>query len=68
MGPPAHLPAVRDDALLRHYRGYALYRVASMTLGRAGAAKARPYLDRARDVLEPLVQGPTIAESYALDF
>ena len=55
-----------DDALLRHYRGYALYRAGSMTLGRDGAARARPYFDRARDVLEPLVQGPTIAESYAL--
>jgi len=55
-----------NDAMLRHYRAYALYRAGTMVFGRFGSGRARPYFDKARDVLEQLVEKPTIPESYAL--
>jgi len=55
-----------NDPLLRHYRGYALYRAGTMILGQLGAARARPYFDRAADALEPLARGATIPETYAV--
>jgi tetratricopeptide (TPR) repeat protein len=54
------------DALLQHYRAYALYRASTLAIGRDGGAAARPYLDKARDILEPLVKTKTIPETYAL--
>ncbi len=54
------------DAMIQHYRAYALYRAGTMVLGAAGAAKARPYFDQARDILEPLAKQQTIAETHAL--
>jgi tetratricopeptide (TPR) repeat protein len=54
------------DPMLLHYRAYALYRGSTLAMGRDGAAAARPYLDKARDILEPLVKKQTIPESYAL--
>lgn len=55
-----------SDALLRHYHAYALYRAGTMVYGRSGSGKARPYFDKARDILERLIDQPTIPESYAL--
>jgi tetratricopeptide (TPR) repeat protein len=55
-----------DDPLLRHYRGYALYRAGTAVFGQFGAARARAYFDRARDALEPLATRGTIPETYAL--
>ena len=54
------------DPLLRHYRGYALYRAGTLAMGQHGVARARPYLDRASETLEPLAEGATIPETYAL--
>ena len=54
------------DALLRHYRAYALYRAGALALGRDGAARARPYFEQARGELESLTAGATIPESWAL--
>lgn len=54
------------DPLLRHYRGYALYRAGTLAFGQYGAARARPYFDRASEALEPLAGGATIPETYAL--
>jgi Flp pilus assembly protein TadD len=54
------------DALLRHYRGYALYRAGTAQLGRSDAARARPYFDRAADALEPLTKESTIPETHAV--
>jgi hypothetical protein len=55
-----------SDGLLRHYRGYALYRAGTMVMGLHGAARARPYFDRAAEALEPLAKGATIPETYAV--
>jgi hypothetical protein len=55
-----------NDPLLRHYRGYALYRAGSLIFGQAGAARARPYFDRAAETLEPLAREATIPETYAV--
>ena len=55
-----------NHPLLRHYRGYALYRAGTTALGQFGAARARGYFDRALDDLQPLVKGATIPETYAL--
>ena len=60
------LAAYPDDALFLHYRGYALYRAGTLVFGRDGSAKARPYFERARDILEPLAKRPTIPETYGL--
>lgn len=54
------------DPLLRHYQGYALYRAGSLAFGVGGADRARPLLEKARDVLEPLAKGATIPETHAL--
>src|ERR1043165_248699 len=54
------------DAMIQHYRAYALYRAGSMVLGTGGAGKARPYFDRARDILEPLAKQTAIPETHAL--
>jgi tetratricopeptide (TPR) repeat protein len=55
-----------NDPLLRHYRGYALYRAGTVAFGMHGAARARPYFDRAGETLEPLARGATIPETWAL--
>jgi len=55
-----------QDGMLQHYRAYALYRGSTLAMGRDGKAAARPYLDKARDILEPLVKSKTIPESYGL--
>jgi tetratricopeptide (TPR) repeat protein len=60
------LAAFPDSPLLLHYRAYVLYEAGTLAIGRAGAAQARPYIEKARAVLEPLVKRETIAESYAL--
>jgi tetratricopeptide (TPR) repeat protein len=60
------LAAFPDSPLLLHYRAYALYRAGELALGRAGAAKAGPYFDKSRLVLESLTKRETIPESYAL--
>jgi len=60
------LAAYPDDAMLLHYRAYALYRAGTLVFGRDGSGKARPYFDRARDILEPLSKRPTIPETYGL--
>lgn len=55
--------------LLRHYHGYALYRLATAELGHEGSGRARPYVERARDVLERLAAdsaAPVLPETYAL--
>lgn len=58
--------AFPNEPLLLHYRAYALYRAGTAAMGLKGAAQARPYFEKARAALEPLVKGGTIAESYAL--
>lgn len=55
-----------NDPMLQHYRAYALYRASTLAMGRGGSAAGRPYLDKARDILEPLAKGRTIPETYAL--
>jgi tetratricopeptide (TPR) repeat protein len=60
------LAAHGGDALIQHYRAYALYRAGTMVLGTAEAGKARPYFDRARDILEPLAKQTGIPETQAL--
>jgi tetratricopeptide (TPR) repeat protein len=55
-----------NEALLQHYRAYALYREGTIVFGQNGSGRARPYFDKARDILERLVEQPTIPESYAL--
>jgi len=60
------LAAHPDDALLLHYRAYALYRAGSTAMDASEVERARPYLASARAILEPLVMSTTIPESYAL--
>ena len=54
------------DAMLLHYRGYALYRAGTLVFGRYGSGRARPYFEQAANVLEPLSRGTTIPETHAL--
>ena len=60
------LAAYPGDALLRHYQAYALYRTSNVVMGLDGSGRVRPYLDRTRDILEPLVNKQPIPESMAL--
>ena len=54
-----------NDPLLRHYRGYALYRAGTLVFGQSGA-RARTYFERAAADLELLAKGATIPETYAI--
>ena len=60
------LTAFPTSAILQHYHAFGLYRLAAMQLGTKGRDEARESLGRAREILEPLVRGETIPESYAL--
>jgi tetratricopeptide (TPR) repeat protein len=60
------LTAFPTSSILQHYHAYALYRAASMAIGQSGEAAARPYLGKAREILETLVRGETVPESHAL--
>jgi tetratricopeptide (TPR) repeat protein len=53
------------DAWLQHYLGYALYREATLVMGRDGA-DAGPILERADELLEASARSGTIPESHAL--
>lgn len=60
------LTAFPTSSILQHYHAYGLYRAGTMTMGLSGSAAARPYFGKAREILEALVRGETIPESYAL--
>lgn len=57
--------AFPDDALLNHYVGYALYRLAARTL-EGDPARARGMLEEAESFLERSIEIEPIAESHAL--
>jgi tetratricopeptide (TPR) repeat protein len=55
-----------NDPLLRHYRGYALYRAGTIAYGQQDAGRARKYFESAAEILEPLAAGATIPETHAV--
>ena len=57
--------AFPDDALLNHYAGYALYRLATRIL-EGNPARARGMLEEAESFLERSMEIEPIAESHAL--
>ena len=57
--------AFPGDALLNHYMGYALYRIAARTL-EADPDRARGMLEEAESFLEQSIEIEPIAESHAL--
>lgn len=54
-----------NDAWLLHYMGYALYREATLVMGRDGG-DAGPILERAQELLDRSAKLGTIPESHAL--
>ena len=60
------LTAYPDDALLLHYKGYALWREAAIVLGTAEPRDARPLLQEADRVLERSAERQPMPETYAL--
>ena len=62
----AALVAHPDDALLLHYRGYALWREASILYGTGDAAAARPLLEQADRALERSAKRLPLPETFAI--
>ena len=60
------LAAFPDDPLLVHYRGYALWREASVTLGTSEPRTARPLLQEAERTLDRSAKRLPMAETLAL--
>jgi tetratricopeptide (TPR) repeat protein len=60
------LAATPDDAMLLHYRGYALYRIATLTTGRAHEGEAKALFREADRALERSAARLPLAETYAL--
>lgn len=60
------LTAFPDDPLLLHYDGYALYRKATMALGRTPGLNTTPILEQARDALERSSKKLKLPETFAL--
>jgi hypothetical protein len=59
------LTVAPNDAWLLHYAGFAMYRQATLTMGRDGA-DPDPYLEKADDYLERAIRAGKIAESHSL--
>jgi tetratricopeptide (TPR) repeat protein len=60
------LVAFPNDALLLHYKGYALHREASLQEGLGHHAEVEPLLDEARSVLDQSLAIRPMAETHAL--
>ena len=62
------LTAFAGDPLLEHYAAYALYREATLRMGRKGAKESeyRPLLEQADSLLERSASKLPLPESYAL--
>src|SRR6266550_8721201 len=58
--------AFPNDPLLEHYDGYALYRKASIALGRKPGVNTTPILEQARDALELSGKTLKLPETFAL--
>jgi tetratricopeptide (TPR) repeat protein len=55
-----------DDPMLQHYDGYALYRKATMSLGRNPGANTTPILEQARDILDKSAKKLALPETFSL--
>lgn len=60
------LAAFPDDPLLLHYRGYALWREASIMLGTGDGRASRPQLQEAERTLARSARGLALPETFAL--
>jgi tetratricopeptide (TPR) repeat protein len=60
------LTAAPNDPLLQHYKGYALYRSASVHIGRGKEKEAKPLLEEAERLLERSGGTLEMAETFAL--
>jgi tetratricopeptide (TPR) repeat protein len=60
------LTASSNDPLLLHYKGYALYRQASIHIGRRQEKEAKALLEQADEVLEKSAAKLPMAETHAL--
>jgi len=59
------MTAFPNDPLLLHYEGYALYRKATLALGRTGA-DPKPMLEKAREALERSSKNLELPETFSL--
>ena len=58
--------AFPNDPLLMHYQGYALYRKATLALGKKSDADTGPALEAARDLLDKSGKALPLPETFAL--